>query len=255
MDPTYGLEWVLFLCRNNVSEISSYLHSSGRIKQTAVAKCRANPHLCQTLDLCSGIQGSMSARAMRVLMASVLVLSLIDSCVRIWSQAIWCGRCAPPPIYSCGRLAAYEITATAAICELGFEDNGNDWVDRMILGLTTLGMHRNSGHRPPWCNRRGRARACRAAILLVRPATVAMPINLLAELLNLLGSLALTRGGRADNYPRRKRAMLPTGPADPMAMGGRTPKYTPHFRFNQKTESMLSERDSPVPVRPDVVSV
>jgi hypothetical protein len=41
MAPTYDLEWG-FLCRDNASEISSYLHSSGRIKQTAVAKCRAN---------------------------------------------------------------------------------------------------------------------------------------------------------------------------------------------------------------------
>lgn len=30
------------LCRNNASEVSSCLHSCGRIKQTAATKCRAN---------------------------------------------------------------------------------------------------------------------------------------------------------------------------------------------------------------------
>lgn len=36
---------------------------------------------------------------------------------------------------------------TAAVCEFGVRGQRGDWVDRVILGLTNLGVLRNYGHR------------------------------------------------------------------------------------------------------------
>lgn len=131
-----------FLCRINASEVSSYLHPSRRIKQTADTKCRANHAYASH---------SFSAVAFRAICQQGLCglhwhrhhLS-IDTCAYLESSnsirqmhSSHTGR---------GRPAAYVDTVTAAICESGFEGNGWVWGDRIILGLIIPGVHRNSGH-------------------------------------------------------------------------------------------------------------
>lgn len=57
------------LCRINASEVSSYLHSSWKDQTDSRYQMQGEPRLCQPLVLRSGIQGRMSARAMRAPLA------------------------------------------------------------------------------------------------------------------------------------------------------------------------------------------
>lgn len=103
---------------------------------------QGEPRLCQPFVLRSGIQGHMSARAMRAPLAPA---SSVDRHLYLLGVEQFDTANALQP-YSRGRPAAYVDTVTAATCESGFEGNGWVWGDRIILGLIIPGVHRNSGH-------------------------------------------------------------------------------------------------------------
>lgn len=168
-----------FICRNNASEISPYLHLSGRIKQTADTKCRANHAYAMLLVLRSGIQGGMSARAMRP-------ASSVDRHQSLLGVKQFDAANALQPYNGRGPPAAYVGTITAATWESGFEEKGWAWGDRIILGLIVPGMHRTSlWQSPPRGPAAGEVEPETAVgIVLIDTETLAVPISGLCSLLS-----------------------------------------------------------------------
>lgn len=126
-----------FICRNNASEISPYLHLSGRIKQTAEAQCRANHAYAMLLVLRSAIQGDMSARAMRP-------ASSVDRHHSLLGVKQFDAANALQPYVAVDHQLLTWVQSRQQPVESGFEETGWVWGGRIILGLIVPGVHRTS---------------------------------------------------------------------------------------------------------------